>query len=182
MSIFTKKLKRQQGFTLIEMMVSVSIFVIVAFIVVSTLLTLSYAYKKAQKMRLLMDNFNFALQSMSINIREGINYQFPCGNSDCISFVSVDNWLQGNNSRICYSLDNKIIKKCQGICPCSSNSSNLTSPDISVEKLSFKFEQSSSARKLVKILINGSAGKNDKERTSFFIQNTIVQRGVDQTI
>lgn len=174
MSIFTKKLKRQQGFTLIEMMVAVSIFVIVAFIVVSTLLTLSYAYKKAQKMRLLMDNFNFALQSMSINIREGVSYQ---GEGDKISFIPIDSWLNGSEARVCYKLDSSRIKKCANDCGCLGVSSYITSPDIKVDDLKFSITGSSD-RKLVKIFVKGTAG-NNRDKTEFAVQNSVSQRNMD---
>lgn len=174
MPILTKKLKRQQGFTLIEMMVSVSIFVIVAFIVVSTLLTLSYAYKKAQKMRLLMDNFNFALQSMSINIREGVSYVQSGYNE--ISFIPIDSWVAGSSERICYKLESERIKKCAGGCGCSGANSYITSSDIKVTALQFSIGNGS--KKLVKIFVKGTAG-NNRDKTEFAIQNSVSQRNMD---
>lgn len=174
MLILTKKLKRQQGFTLIEMMVAVSIFVIVAFIVVSTLLTLSYAYKKAQKMRLLMDNFNFALQSMSINIREGVSYNQS--NNGEISFIPIDSWVAGSNQRICYKLDGGRIKKCADGCNCGGISSYITSSDIKVTDLQFTIGNGN--KKLVKIFVKGTAG-NNRDKTDFAIQNSVSQRNVD---
>lgn len=173
MLIFTKKLKRQQGFTLIEMMVAVSIFVIVAFIVVSTLLTLSYAYKKAQKMRLLMDNFNFALQSMSINIREGVSYQ---GGGGEISFTPIDSWVEGSNKRICYKLEGDRIKKCDNDCATCSGGSYITSSDIKVTDLQFTIGIGD--KKLVKIFVKGTAG-NNRDKTEFAIQNSVSQRNMD---
>lgn len=178
MLIFTKKLKRQQGFTLIEMMVAVSIFVIVAFIVVSTLLTLSYAYKKAQKMRLLMDNFNFALQSMSINIREGVSYQ---DGNDKISFIPIDSWVEGRNQRICYKLESSRIKKCDNDCVTCSGGSYITSSDIKVTDLQFTIgsgTNGSGTKKLVKIFVKGTAG-NNRDKTDFAIQNSVSQRNMD---
>ena len=66
MKIKMKTISKNRGFTLIEMMVSVSIFVIVALIVSGVLVQLSAAYKKAQAMRLLMDNLNFALEKINL--------------------------------------------------------------------------------------------------------------------
>lgn len=73
MKIKMKTISKNRGFTLIEMMVSVSIFVIVALIVSGVLVQLSAAYKKAQAMRLLMDNLNFALEKINLELREGVN-------------------------------------------------------------------------------------------------------------
>lgn len=187
-----KRHKNQKGFTLVEMMVAVSIFVIVAFIVVSTLLTMSYAYKKAQKMRLIMDNFNFALQAMSLNIREGIGYE-SCnsGDNSCIKLVPIDSWLAGGNTpTVCYSLEpedsangiNGYIEKCSGACPCNDSNdsiSRLTSPDINVQILKFIINDGTGpnlARNKVKIIISGEAGVLAREKTDFFVQNTVSQR------
>lgn len=175
------KFKDKKGFTLIEMMVAVSIFVIVAFIVVSTLLTMSYAYKKAQKMRLLMDNFNFALQSMSLGIREGTKYDTSgCTGGDCFSFTPINS--DSNAYKVCYSLEEgNRIRKCEGVgttCPCGEEGNDITSPGIRVDKLQFDITDngSYSDKDLVKILISGEAGTQPREITSFFIQNTVSQR------
>lgn len=183
-----QKRTKKTGFTLIEMMVAVSIFVIVAFIVVSTLLTMSYAYKKAQKMRLLMDNFNFALQAMSLTIREGVDYIGE--NDNWIKFKPIDSWLEGENNYICYSFhsdsetDKGYIEKCSGdinlSCPCSGSGVRFTSPDIDVDKLSFSINDSGfvsqNGLNKVKIMVGGEAGTVPREKTSFFIQNTVSQR------
>lgn len=184
------KNNKNNGFTLIEMMVAVSIFVIVAFIVVSTLLTMSYAYKKSLGMRLLMDNFNFSLQSMSLNIREGVGYYLPsdCVSGDkstCIKFEPVDSWLTGIGEKACYSLseegDKGSLLRCDGeTCPCPEGSSRLTSPSIDVDVLSFFILDTNVQRKAVKIMISGTAKTNARDETSFFIQNTVSQRSADQ--
>jgi prepilin-type N-terminal cleavage/methylation domain-containing protein len=179
--------KNQAGFTLIEMMVAVSIFVIVAFIVVSTMLSMSYAYKKAQKMRLLIDNLGFSLQSMSLNIREGINYN-SCGNvtdgCDYISFKPIDSWLENSSVERCFSLSPRGdgtsgIKKCEdGSCPCSEGQ-DIVSPNINITKLAFILSDSSALKKSVKIMIGGEAGIN-REKSNFFIQTTVSQRNNDE--
>ena len=170
----------KKGFTLIEMMVAVSIFVIVAFIVVSTLLTMSYAYKKSQKMRLIMDNFNFSLQSMSLGIREGTGYQTGgCTDGTCFGFKPADASFDPTIPNVCYSLgviDGKgVILKCSSSCTCEATETNrFTSSDINVTNLKF-IEETTNLKNKVKILIKGTAGSG-REEAKFFIQNTISQR------
>ena len=173
MKNFKNKKNRGKGFTLIEMMVSVSIFVIVAFIVVSTLLALSYAYKKAQKMRLLMDNLGFAMQSISLNIREGNNYnQSGCSRpNDCLAFKTID-----NATPVCYSFLATKIKKCTS-CPCNIGDTDMVAPEVEISQLSF-YQTGDHSRNKVKIIIAGTAGKG-RELTNFFIQNTVAQRNED---
>lgn len=55
-------------------MVAVSIFVIVAFITTSTLLLIITAARTANTTRLIIDNMNFALDSISFKLKFGSNY------------------------------------------------------------------------------------------------------------
>ena len=71
----TKKL----GFTLIEIMVAVSIFAVVAVVATGALITASDINRKAQAIKLAVDNVNFALNKMAFEIRVGGVYS--CGNS-----------------------------------------------------------------------------------------------------
>lgn len=68
------RIAKRGGFTLIEMMVSVSIFVIVAFTVTATLIAISNANRKAQELKEIIDNLNFSIQSMVLRMREGKDY------------------------------------------------------------------------------------------------------------
>lgn len=59
----------QAGFTLVELMVSLSLFIIVVMALVGSLLTVNDASRKVQAMRTVMDNISFAMETMSRNIR-----------------------------------------------------------------------------------------------------------------
>ncbi len=75
MKNFTKK----SGFTLVEIMVAVSIFAVVAVIATGALITASDINKKAQAIKLAVDNVNFALNKMAFEVRNGNTY--GCANS-----------------------------------------------------------------------------------------------------
>ncbi|MDD5068137.1 MAG: type II secretion system protein [Candidatus Pacebacteria bacterium] len=72
---FSKKLKQTSGFTLIEMMVAVSIFAIVMTISMAALLNIIALNKKSQAVKTIMNNLNFAMEEMSRDIRFGLNYE-----------------------------------------------------------------------------------------------------------
>ena len=69
-----------KGFTLIEMMVSVSIFAIVALITSGALVTASNVNRKAQAIKLAMDNISFAMDSMVLNFREAADFNCVASN------------------------------------------------------------------------------------------------------
>lgn len=69
-----------RGFTLVEIMVAVSIFSIVALIATSALINANQLSQKAQATKLVMDNLNFALDSMLFKIRR-TGQVFYCSNT-----------------------------------------------------------------------------------------------------
>lgn len=74
--IFQKKNKSnfKSGFTIIEMMVAITIFLVVIIYGMNSLLNASLVHKKSQDMRSIMDGLTFALDDMSKNIRTGSDY------------------------------------------------------------------------------------------------------------
>jgi prepilin-type N-terminal cleavage/methylation domain-containing protein len=71
--VYSKK-SRQQGFTLIEMIVSLGIFAVVAVIAAGALLKVLDANRKSINLKNATNNLNFALESMSREMRVGGNY------------------------------------------------------------------------------------------------------------
>ena len=71
-----------QAFTLVEIMVAVSIFAIVATITVSALLSANAVNNKAQAIKLAMDNLNYALDSIAIKMKFGTNFSFNDTNAE----------------------------------------------------------------------------------------------------
>lgn len=88
---------KNQGFTLIEVMVSMSIFVMVVGMAVGTVIAMVDANAKAQNMQQAATNLSFALDSMSREIRTGTYYYGINSNSDGSNVVSAKN----SNTRDC---------------------------------------------------------------------------------
>lgn len=66
------------GFTLVELIVSMALFIVVVFITTSAFLTLSTLSKKANTTRAAMDNLSTAVEFMARSIRTG--YTYHCAN------------------------------------------------------------------------------------------------------
>jgi prepilin-type N-terminal cleavage/methylation domain-containing protein len=69
-----KKQNAQSGFTLIEMLVSIAIFMVVAVIAVTALLKIVDASKKSQTLQDTVNNVNFAMDSITRELRVGSMY------------------------------------------------------------------------------------------------------------
>src|SRR3989339_910484 len=72
-----KKIKtknKNNGFTLVELMVSITIFTVIMVISMGSILTIFDANKKSQSLRTVMDNLNYSLEAMTRTIRFGTDY------------------------------------------------------------------------------------------------------------
>lgn len=171
----------KSGFTLVELIVALGLFTVVMMISTSALLSLADTNRKVQSMRIAFDNLNLALESMSREIRMGINYH--CGwtsgaivPTNCLLGVGANSLAfrsQSGNDMI-YRLNGATIER-------SKNGgaiwSALTAPEITVNSLKFYVWGATSAdddQPIVLITITGTAGKNIT--TDFTVQTTVTRR------
>lgn len=75
----------RRGFTLIELMVSIAIFSVVMVMALGALLSISEADRKSETVASVMNNLNFAVESMTRNIRTGYDYNCGVSGGDCTS-------------------------------------------------------------------------------------------------
>lgn len=84
---FLKKIS--SGYTIVETMIAVSLFIIVVMIAMGSLLNANLLREKSQNMRSIIDNLSFMMDDMSRNLRTGINYHcLAVGDND---FSSLGN-------------------------------------------------------------------------------------------
>lgn len=116
-------LLQQRGFTLIEMIVSLAIFSLVATVSVGALLVLVAGNQQLQQEQSVMTNLSFALDSMSREIRTGTNY-FCVSESSASSLSSVFN----NSSNLDQVLANR-VQDCS-----NGNPSNLRYHGLAIKE------------------------------------------------
>lgn len=67
-------MKKTQGFTLVEIIVSLAIFAMVAVVAIGAFLKVVDANKKSQSLKTAINNLNFAMEAMSREVRVGSKY------------------------------------------------------------------------------------------------------------
>lgn len=70
-------MKQRGGYTIIETMIAIALFLVVVTAGMSALLSANVVHNKSQDLRSIMDNLSFVLEDMSRNLRTGYNYH--CG-------------------------------------------------------------------------------------------------------
>src|SRR3989344_2766515 len=71
--------KMKRGFTFIELMVAVSIFIVVMTISMGSIINVFDANRKSRSLKTVLNNLNLAVESMSKEMRFGRNYHCSSG-------------------------------------------------------------------------------------------------------
>lgn len=194
---------RTCGFSLIELMVSLSVFAIV--MVVSTTAVLSYidANAKAQALYSTTTNLSFVLDSMTREIRTGYRYYCletfvandanlpgPNETRDCledspgkyISFVR-----EKDDKRVGYRLYNEGLEQNMTIGGNSTGWVRLTSEDVKIDTFevvaigteTYVDNNTNLIQPYVLLKIKGHVNNGLEENTDFNIQTNVTQRRLD---
>ena len=75
-------LKFATGYTIIETMIAISVFLVVVIYGMGSLLSASLLHQKSEDMRSIMDNLSFIMEDMSRNLRTGNSYHCAIGEVD----------------------------------------------------------------------------------------------------
>jgi prepilin-type N-terminal cleavage/methylation domain-containing protein len=198
-----KNFSHKQGFTLIEVLVSVAIFSVVMVIALGALLSLSDADRRAEGIKTATDNLNFALDSMTRTIRTGTNYH--CGtlsSFDCATGGNILYFTSASGVQTAYQFD----ASCGGVSGVKcierqtfngvtwSAWAAITAPDITLTDMS----ACTSGTPPCLFYVTGSPGSPDKiqpivtitlagtipvtatQSATFHLQTSVTQRIYDQ--
>lgn len=183
-------ISKNSGFTLVELMVSTTIFIIITISSIGALLVLMGATRDSRGLRFAMDNVNFAMESMTRSIRMGIDYNcsadYNALHADCpsgnniITFTPQAGTVSGSD-KITYKLSQRndytyTIKRCVG--SLENSCIDIVSSDVNIEVLRFFVvgsDPTDATQAKVYILLKGSVVVKGK-KTSFMIQTLASQR------
>ncbi|MFA5791798.1 MAG: hypothetical protein WC884_02050 [Candidatus Paceibacterota bacterium] len=157
------KKSRNAGYTIIETMIAVSLFVIIIMIGMGSLLNAYLLNQKSQNMRSIMDNLSFIMEDMGKNLRTGYNYHCftssdvipsatsntmsvpkSCANGWAISFESATGIssndsvsdIKDNDQWVYYINNGKIWKSTQGPYTNPPNFVQLTPDEVVINSIS----------------------------------------------
>lgn len=187
--------KRIQGFSLIELMVSLSVFAIVMVVSTGTLITLINANAKAQALNSAMTNLSFALDSMTREVRMG--YKYYCytsaggtndalpnasGTRDCTNEDAIAFKRERDDVHMGYRLQQGALEQKID----SGNWVPLTAKDVVIDTFLLTVDYTSSFnatgernQPMINMILKGHVNNGLDTDTDFNIQTHIVQRRLD---
>jgi prepilin-type N-terminal cleavage/methylation domain-containing protein len=163
------KLKSESGFTLIEMMVSLSLFSIVIVVMMGSILTIVDVNRKSQSLSIVMNDLNFVLESITRTIKTG----------DGLSVDPGGEWIEvinQENETITYRLYDGSIQRDVD----NGGYIDLTSDQLVITDASFiLFNVDNNRQPRLLISIEGEVTITEEINSAFKIQTTISQRNLD---
>jgi type IV fimbrial biogenesis protein FimU len=176
--------RRTRGFTLLELIVSVGLFMIVVTIAASAYLSLISLNRRAQATNDVSSNLAFVMESVSRSIRTGSAYDcgggggtLNCwaGGSSTFSFTNEDGQVTTYLRR-----SNGTVGVCTGATCTDSSASSITDPRISITSLYFYVEgvgYGDGTQPRVLIALSGSITPDPRTApVTFTIQTSATQR------
>jgi len=169
------------GFTLIELMVAVSIFIIVMTISMGSIIGVFDANRKSRSLTTVLNNLNLAVESMSKEMLFGKNYHCGSGTvtvpQNCPTGDNLMSFLSSDNIQITYRFNNQSIEKRVN----SGDFIAVTAPEIVIDDLVFYTLGAGTSDTLqpkVVIKIQSHAGTGAGQ-TDFTLQTLVSQRTLD---
>jgi prepilin-type N-terminal cleavage/methylation domain-containing protein len=174
----------QKGFTLVELLVAVAIFMVVTVSTLGAFLSMIDLSKKVQNVRVAMDNANLAMETMMRNIRLG--YDYESGENGGIR-LKDQNGRSLEYGLVCVD----VLKECAryGLGVKKDNTqefTTLTSSDVNIEIATFDITGAPSLtdneQPSVKIFIKGKTTLPIKDQLNFdfVFQSLATQRLYDK--
>ena len=107
-NFFRKNNISKSGFSLVEMLVAVAIFMSIMTVAITSLISIIAATKKAQAIKSTIDSVNFAIENISKDMRIGYGYWCSADGSsflptkDCLSGGPAVRYVNSSNQTITY--------------------------------------------------------------------------------
>jgi type II secretory pathway pseudopilin PulG len=143
-----KFLHNNKGYTLIETMIAVSLFIVVVTIGMDALLNANLLHQKSSNLRSIIDNLSFIMEDMSRNMRTGYNFRCyssqgeinnvsvpqSCASGWAIAFEGAEGEADDDTDQWVYYIsdDGKIFKSRKG----GSDYVELTTDEIKIDPAS----------------------------------------------
>ncbi len=172
---------RERGFTLIELMTALSIFLVVMTVSMGSILGIFDANRKSHTLKAVMTSLNLALEGMSREMRYGRNYH--CGATgtittpqNCAGGATSMSFLDAYNVQVTYRLNGTMLERQEG----TGSFQPVTSPEALIDAFTFYTVGAGTDNLLQpKVLIAVKAHAGTKQRTDFTLQTLVSQRALD---
>lgn len=183
------KFKKNAGFTLVEMLVAVSLFTVIVTISIGAILTVFDANRRAQGSKTVVDNLNLSIENMARVVRFGNNYH--CNTNINATFSNPPTPADCSNGGSLLAVSFKgvpIVYRLNGTALERSDNGGstykpITSTDTVIQHLTFRVfgagDSPSTIQPYVLVVLKGYVGGKPTAQSNFTIETVMSQRALD---
>ena len=189
---------QKRGFTLIELMVSVGIFAIIMVMALGALLSISTADRKSETIESVMNNLDFAVESMTRTMRTGYDYHCATiSGGDCAAGGTYFKFTAQDGSSVIYQYDSSATCGQTGTGGCIERLTSpdgvtwsaalpITAPEVVISNLTFYLRGSAlgstgdNVQPNVVMTVNGYVQISPTQKSPFNLQTSVTQRLYDR--
>lgn len=173
------------GFTLMEVMVAVSIFTIIVTVGIGALLITHDSSRRSQSQRQGIDSLTYVLESMSRRMRTAQSWDMETGVSTSFTFKDQYGIIVEYN----WTADDAITMKITNPIPCSTcpqpsipdGTYDLTPQNVAIKNLVFTVFKSDDQQPYTQINIAGTITKSDQV-SDFSFQTSVSKRSFEMDV
>jgi type II secretory pathway pseudopilin PulG len=183
------------GFTIIELIVAIGLFIVVSLVALGSLLSIVDVNRKTQSTKSILNNLNFAVESMSKSMRVGSAYHCGAGGvqidspQNCVSgdsyiaFESSKGDRDNSGDQIVYRMSGNRLERSKDS---GANFIGVTAPEVELTPgTGVRFyvlgtTPGDNAQPRIIIVLSGKVGIKDKTSTDFNIYTSVSQRELDE--
>ncbi len=181
-----QKTSTKKGFTLIELMVSISIFSIIMVMSMGAVVSILEANRKSRSLKSSMNNLNLVIETISRNVKFGTNWRCD-GGTNCTDgkeisfddrFTLVDPSGQPILQIVSYRLNDAQIERKIDVGIYES----ITSKEIEITDFKFTVDGigPDQAQPFATVRVRGVVGGTKASKTEFDLQTAMSQRELEE--
>lgn len=176
-----RQLTTNKGFTLIELIVSITIFSIIMTVSIGSILGIFDSNRKSRSLKTVMTNLNLAVESMSREMRFGKNYHCGAGTltipQNCASGGTLVSFLSTDGVQVTYRFVGTALEREVA----GGGFQAVTAPEVVIDDLDFYTLGAGTDGLQPKVIIKiKSHAGSGKSRSDFTLQTLVTQRPIDQ--
>ncbi|MDB5266611.1 MAG: seg [Parcubacteria group bacterium] len=184
----------KKGFTLIEILTAISIFLVIMTISMGAIIGIFNANNKVGTQKTTIDNLNFAVETMSREMRFGSKYHCDTSAQASPPFTTPTNCIlisqpgrlvsflaNDGVTQIVYRFNGTSLEKSVDGTASTPTYTAVTAPEINIQNLEFYVLGSGPDLLQPKVIIKirGSAGARSSDKSDFSLETLVSQRSLD---
>ena len=173
----TNKFQKNKGFTLVEMLIAVSLFIVIVTISIGAILSVFDANRRAQSSKTVVDNLNLSIEDMARTVRFGKNYR--CGAGTNCSAGGINLAVDFKGATVAYRFSGNALERSDDN---GASYKPITSPETVIEYLRFYVLGSGvgdTSQPYVVVVLRGYVGNKPTAQSRFTIETIMSQRALD---